>query len=105
MVATLAVAVLLAAAVAFTAVAVAGLYRLPDVYARAHATSKIETLGALCSLAAAAVAYADADATLKLGALSVFLLATVPTATHAIVRSADQRGVDPWTRDDGGDDS
>jgi multicomponent Na+:H+ antiporter subunit G len=95
---TLAVASLLAGGLAFTAVAVVGLYRLPDVYARAHATSKSETLGALLALSAAAVALGETTTTAKLAALALFVLVTSPTATHAIVRSADAQGVEPWQR-------
>lgn len=91
------VGVLLLGGLAFTAVAVVGIVRLPDVYARAHATSKSETLGALLGLAAAGVAYDSLDTTVKLAALAVFLLATSPTAAHAIVRSADDQGVEPVT--------
>lgn len=90
---------LLAGGLAFTAVAVVGLYRLPDVYARAHATSKSETLGALLSLSAAAVAFDASGPTVKLAALAVFLLVTSPTAAHAVVRSANAGGIDPWERD------
>jgi multicomponent Na+:H+ antiporter subunit G len=99
---TVAVATLLALAVTFTFVAVVGLYRLPDVYARAHATSKSETLGALLALAAGAVAFGDVTTTVKIAALALFLLVTSPTAAHAIVRSADDQGITPWT-DAGGE--
>ena len=94
------VAALLSVGVAFTVVAVVGLFRLPDVYARAHATSKSETLGALLALAAAAVAFGDVATTAKIAALALFLLVTGPTAAHAIVRSAADQGIEPWNRDD-----
>nr|WP_276261666.1 monovalent cation/H(+) antiporter subunit G [Haloglomus sp. DT116] len=89
---------LAAGAVGFTAIAVVGLFRLPDCYSRAHATSKSDTLGALLAVLAAAVAFAEPTTTLKLGALFLFLLLTGPTAAHAIVRSADDQGVEPWAR-------
>lgn len=94
---TLAVAALLVGGVGFTVVAVVGLYRLPDVYTRAHATSKAETLGALLALAAATVAFDEVGTTVKLALLALFLLVTNPTGAHAIVRSADAQGIDPWT--------
>jgi multicomponent Na+:H+ antiporter subunit G len=89
---------LLALGVGFGVVSVVGLFRLPDVYARAHATSKSETLGALLALSAAAVAFDGVTTTVKIGTLALFLLVTSPTAAHAIVRSADDQGVAPWTR-------
>ena len=89
----------LAVGIGFTVVAVIGLARLPDVYARAHAPSKSETLGALLALTAAALAFGDSSTTVKFGALALFLLVTSPTAAHAIVRSADDQGIAPWTRE------
>ena len=82
-----------AGGVVFSGVALLGILRLPDCYSRAHATSKAETLGALLALAAACVAFDEAQATAKLGVLAVFLLITGPTAAHAVVRSAHQQGV------------
>ena len=92
--------VLVAASVAFSLVALVGFARLPDVFARAHAASKSETLGALCGLAAAAVAFGPGAATFKLAMLALFVLATGPTAAHAIVRAATLSGATPWTRAD-----
>jgi multicomponent Na+:H+ antiporter subunit G len=103
-----AVGLLVAASVFFSLVAVVGFYRLPDVYARAHAASKSETLGALLALSAAAVAFGPGAETLKLALLALFVLVTGPTAAHAIVRSAADAGTAPWTREraatDGGSD-
>ena len=96
---TLAAVSLLVVGLAFTLVAVVGLFRLPDVYTRAHATSKSETLGALLALAAAAVAFGGATTTAKVAVLALFVLVTSPTAAHAIVRSADDQGIPPWTRE------
>jgi multicomponent Na+:H+ antiporter subunit G len=93
---TAAVLALVAASVGFALVAVVGFYRLPDVYARAHAASKSETLGALLALAAAAVAFGPGEA-LKLALLALFVLVTGPTAAHAVARSAADAGVEPWT--------
>jgi multicomponent Na+:H+ antiporter subunit G len=100
----LAVAGLVAASVFFSLVAVVGFYRLPDVYSRAHAASKSETLGALLALSAAAVAFGPGPELRKLALLALFLLVTGPTAAHAIVRSAADAGTNPWTRPDGVDD-
>lgn len=102
---TVAAAVCLLGGVGFTLVAVVGLYRLPDVYTRAHATSKAETLGALLALAAATVAFDQVGTTVKIAALALFLLVTNPTAPHAILRSADAQGIEPWTESDAADGS
>jgi multicomponent Na+:H+ antiporter subunit G len=91
---------LVVTSVAFSAIAVIGFARLPDVFARAHAASKSETLGVLAGLAAAAVAFGTAAELVKLAMLALFVLATGPTAAHAIVRAAALAGATPWTRDD-----
>jgi len=92
---------LAAASVFFSFVAAVGFYRLPDVYARTHAASKSETLGALLGLTAVAVVFAtggDAGATVKVALLALFVLVTGPTAAHAIARAAADAGIEPWTR-------
>ena len=92
----LVVVALVGASVFFSLVAVVGFYRLPDVYARAHAASKSETLGALLALSAAAVAFGPGAETIKLALLALFVLVTGPTAVHAVVRSASDAGTEPW---------
>ncbi|MEF8819895.1 MAG: monovalent cation/H(+) antiporter subunit G [Haloferacaceae archaeon] len=91
------VAALVVTSVAFSLVALVGFARLPDAFARAHAASKSETLGALAGLAAAAVAFGPGSEAIKVGLLSLFLLVTGPTAAHAVVRGAYRSGVEPWT--------
>jgi multicomponent Na+:H+ antiporter subunit G len=95
----LAVGALVAGSVFFSLVAVVGFYRLPDVYARAHAASKSETLGALLGLSAAGVAFGPGAETFRLALLALFVLVTGPTAAHAVVRSAADAGTVPWTVD------
>lgn len=90
-------AILLAAGtVFFTLVAVVGILRFPDVYTRAHATSKSDTMGTGLGLLAAALALESGVARLKLGLLVVFVLVTNPVAAHVITRAAHYAGVDPW---------
>ena len=86
---------LAAGGVAFSVVAFVGILRLPDCYSRAHATSKVETLGAVLALASAGVALGEIGATVKIAVLVVFLLLTSPAAAHAVVRSAHQQGIQP----------
>jgi multicomponent Na+:H+ antiporter subunit G len=93
----------LAGALCFGTVAVVGLVRLPDCYSRAHATSKSDTLGTLLALSAAAVAFGASSASFKLALLGLFVLVTAPTAAHAVVRSAYDQGIVPWTLDEGGE--
>lgn len=96
------VALLVIGGVGFVGVAAVGLVRLPDLYTRAHATSKSDTLGTLLVLAAVALAFEGARPALKTALLFLFVLVTSPTAAHAITLAAYERGIAPWTRD--GDD-
>jgi multicomponent Na+:H+ antiporter subunit G len=91
------VAALAVGGVFFGLVAAIGLIRLPDVYTRAHAASKSDTLGAVLSLAAVAIALNTASATIKAVFLLLFLFLTNPTAAHAVVRAAEDQGIEPWT--------
>ncbi len=88
-----------AAAVFFTFVGAVGLLRLPDVYTRAHAASKADTLGAGFAVLAAGVAFGSGTEAIKAGLLLLFVYYTNPTAAHAIAGAAYGRGVDVWTRD------
>jgi multicomponent Na+:H+ antiporter subunit G len=100
----IAILVLTLGGVFFALVAAVGLVRLPDLYTRAHSTSKSETLGAVLALAAVALAFEGNLSTLKTAFLLVFMFLTNPTAAHAITRAAAEQGLDPWTRDSDGDE-
>jgi multicomponent Na+:H+ antiporter subunit G len=99
-----AVIALVAGGVFFALVAAVGLIRLPDLYTRAHAASKADTLGAGLALAAVAVVIGPQVSTVKTVLLLLFIFITNPTAAHAIARAAEEQGIDPWTTE-GGDGS
>jgi multicomponent Na+:H+ antiporter subunit G len=67
-----------------------GIIRLPDVYNRAHASTKSATLGILCILLGAFLyfffTHGVSSIRLLLGIVFVFL--TAPVAGHLIIRSA-----------------
>ncbi|GAB7094734.1 monovalent cation/H(+) antiporter subunit G [Halolamina litorea] len=94
------VLVLAVGGVFFAVVAAVGLIRLPDVYSRAHSSSKSETLGAVLALSAVAVSYGIGLEALKVVFLLTFMFLTNPTAAHAITRAARERGIEPWTTED-----
>ncbi|XID94546.1 monovalent cation/H(+) antiporter subunit G [Paenibacillaceae bacterium WGS1546] len=82
-----------------------GIIRLPDVYNRAHASTKSATLGILCILLGAFLyfffSHAVSSIRILLGIVFVFL--TAPVAGHLIIRSAhrsDVRLADISVRDD-----
>lgn len=97
--ALVAIGVLAAGCIFFTFVGVVGLYRLPDVYTRAHAVTKADTLGAGCALLASAIAFGTSSAALKATLLVAIVFVANPTAVHLLVRSAYSRGVPARTRD------
>ena len=97
----IAVVALAAGGVFFSLVATVGVLRLPDLYTRTHAASKAETLGAVLSLAAAALAFGTGVPTAKTVLLLVFMFVTNPTAAHAISRAAYDQEIEPWTAEEG----
>ena len=84
----------------FGAVAAIGIVRMPDIYTRAHAASKSDTLGAVLTIAAVALALESGLSTVKAVFLIVFMFITNPTAAHAIARAAEDQGIEPWTTED-----
>lgn len=96
----IAILILAAGGVFFSIVAAVGLVRLPDLYTRAHSTSKSETLGALLALGAVALAFETGASTIKVVLLVLFMFLTNPTAAHAISRAAFEQDIEPWTSDE-----
>jgi multicomponent Na+:H+ antiporter subunit G len=91
---------LVAAGLFFSLVAVVGIIRLPDLYTRAHATSKSDTLGTVLSLAGVALVFGAEIETVKTIFLLLFMFITNPTAAHAITRAAYDQGIEPWTTEE-----
>lgn len=70
----------------FSLIGVLGSIRLPDVFVRLHAASKISSLGILGLLLGSALLLPDTAP--KALALGVFVLMSAPIASHAIARAA-----------------
>ncbi len=86
--------------VGFCVLGVVGLVRMPDLYCRLHASGKVATVG-LCGLLIGA-AFIMPSAALKLVALAIFAVLTLPVSTHAIAAAAYRHGIpmDEQVRDD-----
>ncbi|GGA99176.1 Na+/H+ antiporter subunit G [Macrococcus hajekii] len=89
----------------FSLVSAIGLFRLPDVYTRAHAASKAATLGVMFILLGVMFFFIGKDhvfnPSLLLAVLFIFM--TGPIGGHLITRSAYHNGVkytDSTIRDD-----
>lgn len=72
-----------------------GLLRLPTFYARIHAASLTDTLGAGLILLGLALQAGWSVVTVKLALIVVFLVLTGPAAAHALAKAAYLHGLDP----------
>ena len=87
--------------------AAVGFLRFPDFYSRMHATGKGDTFGLLLSLLGLSIYnilenptwYLGVVQTVKILSIAVFWFLASPTATHALLRSAFESGIMPWTKD------
>nr|WP_207063028.1 monovalent cation/H(+) antiporter subunit G [Motiliproteus sp. SC1-56] len=73
-----------------------GLLRFPDFFTRIHASGVTETLAAPLLLGGVMCRTGWSLDTAKLLLVIIFLLATNPTAAHAMARAALQGGLKPW---------
>lgn len=99
------VAIFLGVGTFFILVSAIGLLRFPDFYTRLHATGKCDTLGSGLVILGLIIYHLfhypeTPPVVVKLLFLLIFLFITIPTATHAILRSAYQKGVKPWKSGD-----
>jgi multicomponent Na+:H+ antiporter subunit G len=83
-----------------------GFLRFPDLYTRMHAVGKGDTLGLLLCVSGLALynlfdncCWYGFVQSVKLVSIAVFWFIASPTATHALLRSAFESGVTPWTKD------
>lgn len=78
----------------FVFLGMVGLLRLPDVYNRLHATTKIGTLGAFAVMLSILLKVGFTPMGVKAITVGLFLLLTAPVAAHMIGRAAHKHGVD-----------
>ena len=65
-----------------------GALRMPDLYSRMHAASVTDSLGAILVIAGIMLQAGLTLATIKLGAILLFLLLTSPTSSYALASAA-----------------
>lgn len=70
-----------------------GALRMPDLYTRMHAASLTDGMGAILVLTGIMLQAGLSLATIKLGAILLFLLLTGPTASNALASAALLSGV------------
>ena len=88
--------VLIALGSVMTIAAGVGLARLPDVFTRMHAATKVGTLGTGLIMAGVACVFADWTVVVRCVLIVFFLLLTAPIGAHMIGRAALRSGVEPW---------
>ena len=70
--------------------------RFPDFYTRAHASSKLVTLGGASIFVAAGIAFSGVELSNRLLLVAFFFLLTAPLSTYAITRAGYLRGYEPY---------
>ena len=80
----------------FTFVAAVGVYRLPDILMRMHASTKAGTLGTGFILLAVAIITPDIGVITRAIATILFLIVTAPVAAHLIGRASYTVGTKLW---------
>lgn len=101
------VAIFLFAGAFFSFTGAVGVLRMPDFYSRLHPVGKNDTLGATLILLGLCIEYFrynaattaepyDVTVVIKLILTIIAVVATAPTATHAITRAAYIDGLVPW---------
>ncbi|OOZ40043.1 monovalent cation/H(+) antiporter subunit G [Solemya elarraichensis gill symbiont] len=79
-----------------------GLMRFPDFYTRLHAAGITDTFGAAAILIGLSVQAGLSLVTVKLVLITLFILLTSPTSTHALAKSALHGQLKPLLKEDGG---
>ncbi|HXH04033.1 MAG TPA: monovalent cation/H(+) antiporter subunit G [Candidatus Competibacteraceae bacterium] len=79
----------------FIVVGAVGVLRMPDFYTRMHAASITDTLGTGLLMLGLLLQGGLTLVTVKLLLILIFLLATSPTAAHALARAALSDGLRP----------
>jgi multicomponent Na+:H+ antiporter subunit G len=87
--------VLIVAGGFFCIVGAVGMLRMPDFYTRVHAASVTDVVGSFAVLLGLALQAGLSLVTVKLVFIALLILFTSPAATHALVKAARTRGVEP----------
>lgn len=72
----------------FMFLAALGVFRMPDLYTRMHAASKVGTVGVICVMIAVMIHFDELGIATRSLLIILFFLITAPVAAHMIARSA-----------------
>lgn len=82
----------------FMFLAALGIVRMPDLYTRMHAATKVGTIGVICVLGGVILVFQQLDVTTKGLLIILFFLLTAPVASHMIGRAAFLTGIPFWEK-------
>lgn len=77
-----------------------GVLRFPDFYSRMHASGITDTMCAGLFMIGLMFQFGLTLASVKLLLIFLFMLFTSPTGAHALARTAQLNGLQPWTNDE-----
>jgi len=80
----------------FMLLSAVGILRMPDLFTRMHAATKVGTVGVSGIVLALAVHFEEMKVVAPALLIIVFMLATAPVAAHMIGRAAYEFGVELW---------
>jgi multicomponent Na+:H+ antiporter subunit G len=86
------IAILILLGACLTLVAALGLFRLPDLYTRMHASSKAGTAGSGLLLLGVAIQSGEAEVWIKCLFAIAFFFLTAPVAAHLLAKAAVRSG-------------
>jgi len=90
------VAILMVIGAIFMFLGSIGIVRMPDLFLRMSATTKVTALGVALMLLAAAIHFNEMGVVARAVAILVFVLLTAPVGAHMIGRAAYFTGVPLW---------
>jgi len=96
---------LIVAGSAFCVIGALGLVRLRGFFVRTHAASVVDSAGAGLLLLGLVLQAGPTLVAVKLLMIGLLIFFTSPTATHALARAAQARGLDPAKHAEPGDSS
>ncbi len=91
---------LLGIGILFTLAGSLGMLRFPDFYTRLHAAGVTETLGMIAIVTGLMLKTESSGTLVRLVFIGVFMLVTVPIASHALAKAARHGGVRPALREE-----
>ena len=90
------VQILLMVGAVFVLLSAIGVFRMPDLYSRMHASTKAGTLGVSCLVFAAGIHFGDVGVFTRAMLVIAFLFLTAPVAATMIAHAAYFTNVPQW---------